>query len=536
MKLIQENPFRIAGVLVNATEREIIKQKSKLSKMASIGRQVDSELDFSFLNKVNRAEVKLINKAFSEIEHNQDKLRHSLFWLMKVNIFDELAINYLKNGDLRKAIEILDKVTNGKEITSKNFSSFNNISTLKLNSNYNAEIKEALELKLKLIESKNFSEFVHLVADHTLIINNHKQSEIFIDDILTQLKNNYSILEILNLFNNCSSHVQKYISKRFSEEPYRNIENQIENCKKKRKVNKENAYEYGLRLYTETKTDLSLLKSIIAQDELNYKTIADQLANEIMQCGIDYFNESQKNDSSEDYLESAKKLTKLADSIAVGKLAKDRAKDSLATLADMKDREINDAIEILNTVKLAYEKAINDIDAQVARMKLTMSYNQTIDYSKINIIKAKCLNWDKVVEVVSNGINMKNIDVIQRCLNQDKIMEYKSLVDFLLSKLDPIQKSKVKYLCFWKDVQINTSNETGACYIATMAFGDYDHPKVIELRKFRDEFLFKTILGRRFIHFYYKYSPKLVERLKDKKVINMIIRKGLDQFLKIIKK
>ncbi len=56
-------------------------------------------------------------------------------------------------------------------------------------------------------------------------------------------------------------------------------------------------------------------------------------------------------------LNHLKKLTKLADSIAVGKLTKDRAKDSLATLADMKDREVNQAIAILNSIKLALRKS-----------------------------------------------------------------------------------------------------------------------------------------------------------------------------------
>ncbi|MEZ4986232.1 MAG: hypothetical protein R2795_14530 [Saprospiraceae bacterium] len=58
-------------------------------------------------------------KAFSGIEQNQDKVSHSLFWFLKVNTFDETAINYLINGDKEKAVEIWDKVTNGKEVTSK---------------------------------------------------------------------------------------------------------------------------------------------------------------------------------------------------------------------------------------------------------------------------------------------------------------------------------------------------------------------------------------------------------------------------------
>jgi hypothetical protein len=82
----------------------------------------------------------------------------------------------------------------------------------------------------------------------------------------------------------------------------------------------------------------------------------------------------------------------------------------------------------------------------------------------------------------------------------------------------------------------SSSSSSGGCYIATMAYGDYDHPQVLELRKFRDEFLDKFYLGKQFIKFYYKYSPKLVEKLENKQSINNAIRRSLDQFVKLIKK
>lgn len=83
---------------------------------------------------------------------------------------------------------------------------------------------------------------------------------------------------------------------------------------------------------------------------------------------------------------------------------------------------------------------------------------------------------------------------------------------------------------------LNSLKKKEGCYIATMAYGDYDHPQVLELRKFRDDFLSKTKLGRSFIKLYYQYSPSLVEILKNKQGINLIIRKFLDQCIKTIKK
>ncbi len=75
----------------------------------------------------------------------------------------------------------------------------------------------------------------------------------------------------------------------------------------------------------------------------------------------------------------------------------------------------------------------------------------------------------------------------------------------------------------------------GGCYIATMAYGRYEHPQVMVLRDFRDNYLAKRNWGTKFIATYYKYSPKLVKHLKNKVFINRIVRNILNLFIKIIK-
>lgn len=77
---------------------------------------------------------------------------------------------------------------------------------------------------------------------------------------------------------------------------------------------------------------------------------------------------------------------------------------------------------------------------------------------------------------------------------------------------------------------------SSGCYIATMIYKDYNHPKVMVLRNFRDEFLLNYFVGREFVKFYYKYSPSLVELLKDKRSINNIIKKSLNMIIKLIDK
>lgn len=459
MELIQNNPYRIAGILSNATERELQKQKTKIKAYSKVGKELNSDYDFQVLDVITRTEDS-IDKAFSTIEQNQDKVNYALFWFLNANPFDNTAIDYLKNGDKDKALEIWEKVTENKDVNSKNFSAFNNLGTYKLLSQNQEDIKEGIEAKIKLIESDYFKNFVHSVADETFTIDHEKQIEKLVDELLPQFKNQYSNSEILQLFSNCNGSTQNYLSKKFTEEPLHNIESQISSSKNKRKNKRIDAYQCGLSLAANCKDDLVILQALLGVNDLKYKTIADQLANEIMQCGIDYFKESQEIDSREGYLEQTQKLTKIADRIAVGKLVKDRVKDSLKSLEEMKDQEINQAIALLSSIKLAYDKAIREIDAQVSEMLMSMSYNQTINYTKVDKMKATCLDWSKVVEIIKDGISMNDVETLQRCSNQSKVSEYKTLVDFLFSKIGPIQINKIRYLCYWKDVRAAQAKST----------------------------------------------------------------------------
>ena len=553
MKLITENPYRIVGILANATAREIQARKGKISAFAKVGKEITSDYDFPFFNPLQRTDV-AIDKAFSDIEQNQNKVEHSLFWFINLNTIDNTALQHLISGNKEKAIEIWNKLTDDKEVTPKNFSAFNNIGTLYLLDESKEEIKKGIIFKIKLIESDCFKDFVHSVADETFTIDKHKQIEILIDNILSNFKNYYSTSEIIEFFSNCNEITQKYLSKKFTDEPIHKIETQIELCTKKREKEKINAYKYGTELYNNTKIDLIQLKSILGSTNLQFKMLSDNIAKEILQCSIIYFNESQDQDKSNNYLEEAMRLVKLAESIAVNDATKNKVKENISTLEGMKDRELNQAIEALKTVKDAYDKACREIDKQVDdALHYDTGYGRIrnwdvyIDEKKVKVMKQKALAWDKVVELLKGTIPTKNIEKIRNANDSTKINEYKKLVDFLFSKLSPFQINEIKHIYYWKDVrteqaksaakQVGSSigKATDGCYIATMAYGSYEHTQVLELRKFRDEILKKTIAGRLFIKMYYSISPKLVEILKNRITINKIIRKGLNLFIKILR-
>jgi len=79
-----------------------------------------------------------------------------------------------------------------------------------------------------------------------------------------------------------------------------------------------------------------------------------------------------------------------------------------------------------------------------------------------------------------------------------------------------------------KKTPVDEKASNKLCYIATMAYGDYNHPQVIRLRKYRDEHLRTNFAGKLFITFYYIISPRIVRLFNGKVTINLLIRKFLD--------
>jgi hypothetical protein len=164
------------------------------------------------------------------------------------------------------------------------------------------------------------------------------------------LKNEFSTSEILSFFSKCNGSTRIYLSKKFTEEPIHNLESRIEKSKKHRKENKSNSYQIGLKLYSNSKEDLSLLKSLLDSSDLRLKTISDQLASEIMQCGIDYFKEFK---DTKDPSKEGLKLLKIANGIAIGNQTKDRVNENINGIREWSETAPikNDLAFITNSLK-----------------------------------------------------------------------------------------------------------------------------------------------------------------------------------------
>lgn len=86
----------------------------------------------------------------------------------------------------------------------------------------------------------------------------------------------------------------------------------------------------------------------------------------------------------------------------------------------------------------------------------------------------------------------------------------------------------------YRCMRINVEKAKG-CYVATSVYGSYDCPQVWALRRYRDMFLEKHLLGRAFIKCYYAVSPTAVEWFGETKWFNRMWRGILDNKVRKLK-
>lgn len=583
MNAIKDNPFRTLGLFSNATEKELQKQIATIKRYAEVGKSKSFDYDFPFLGDFKREEQSVASAA-SKIEQAKNKIHFSLFWFLNTNHIDEAALNHLKEANIDKATEIWMKMIQDNIITTKNYAAALNLSTLQLgmttlNGSFNPiQFKKCVELKGYIISSDAFLDFVRTVAGDNTGINKEAIRKEFVDEILQLLKpylnksNGITSVQLIDAFSSFTTETKQYITAKFTDKPLSSIDNQVEKTKKGRTDNANNEEESGVELFKNTKIDLAFLKNILGESNVNYQVVVNKVANEIVQCAINYF--IKHRDSNEyDPGDKAMNLLKMAKAISPNGHIKTRVDENIVQVQEWNDvkaerdrtKKIKDDLEF---IKIFLERSQGWVVSLVPFLQIKNSKELVVSCKpKLNNIKNILGSTDdfylKISSVVvgnAQGMLISAVNNVQESFQTDvilnRILAFSNMktvfegameVTTMLGSFDMTSELRFKYNSNKSTLQkilkqlegsLNpktNSESNGSCYIATMAYGSYDHPQVLQLRKFRDETLATSAYGRKFITGYYKASPKLVELLKGKPIINSAIRTLLNTFISITK-
>lgn len=579
MHIIQNNPYRTVGLLVGATAREQERQVKRLKQF--IEAEQDPQDDFSFptLGNFHRTLDK-VNEAASKLNLDSDKMSSALFWFYKGNpITDEPAFEAIKEADLDQVINIWTKLTSNGEVSQRNASAYSNLGTLYLSgilegTNTNeAILEQGISLKLKFLESDFIKDFKALATDETFKTTKKELQLLFLNQVQSEVEKSGIVTsnKFLDILTKQEFSAKEDFLKGFVQKPIEQIEKKVEEAKTKRKANKANAVNIGKALFEQTSENLKQLKSILGTSNLKFSSISDKVSDEILQCGIDYF--SHYKDSSTDPGSASMDLFRKAKTLAVGNIARQRCQENTENLQEW----IDDKPERDKQARILvdFEKLKNLIDEYEGRSETVANGKQLLASARpyLNNVKSVLGSTDELYLGLSSriasdaqGMCVSEINKLQEKFantydNATKIAAILLLkervneawdVTTTIGSMDLRQDFRTRYTQNRNSLSnlktqlaaVNTgggrsssggSSGSSGCYIATMAYGDYDHPQVMILRQFRDEVLDRSALGKWFIKTYYHYSPKLVERLKNQKTVNIIIRKALNQFIKLIK-
>lgn len=317
MNVLKNNPYRLLGVYTNSPTKERLANHNRMKAFLKVGKSVSFSLDLpQYLQPINRTDT-LVADADAKLALPKDQMFYALFWFIKTTPLDDIAFNHLIAGERSKAEEIWQK----KETLS---SLQNRIVCALMCDDY----KQALSCAETLYANMEYvNQFVSAVIGTGGNVDVTDLPFTFLDALCEEI----DVQKILPHIEN--SIWKKHISGKAINPLIDTIQNAIAIAKKSRGKGSQARLEAGEVLMKSTKATLQQLMSLLPKTDLQYQMIADKLGLEVLQCGIDYFNEADEADAAH----KAMKLQKYAKGIVVGQMAKDRCKENVDTLQKIID-------------------------------------------------------------------------------------------------------------------------------------------------------------------------------------------------------
>ncbi|MFP8487636.1 CFI-box-CTERM domain-containing protein [Gracilimonas sp. Q87] len=188
-----------------------------------------------------------------------------------------------------------------------------------------------------------------------------------------------------------------------------------------------------------------------------------------------------------------------------------RAAENFCKILEPKLDEHNFGLSTAELMELSQEQFNNLYKLLLSYFSIILT-EQSISGSRHERISlARSIVGNEYVDILKNNIDYRSdfkkflttttdtatdqVIVILKITNPDKEQIEQALVYMAYEYIRP---------------SLNKLGKNKFCYVATDIYQDQDHPKVVLLRKFRDEYLITNKVGRYFVAKYYENSPKLI--------------------------
>ena len=312
MNILQNNPYRLLGVYSNSPTKERLANHNRMKAFLKVGKPVSFPLDLlQYLTSINRTETSVV-EAEAKLTLPKDQILYAQFWFVKATPLDEVAFKHLLSDEIDKAEEIWQK----KECAS----SLQNLIVCSLMRN-----KYDFAIMCAEVLYGNTQYLNQLVSTIIGTGGNFDVSNLafsFLDILCDEI----GASKLLPFITNSSW--KEHLGERAVKPLVDSIQEAINIAQKSKGKGSNARLNAGEALRRNTRNAILQLKGFLSTNDIQYQMIADKLGLEILQCGIDYFNDSEEPDAAH----KAMSLQKYAKSIVVGQMAKDRCKENVDIL------------------------------------------------------------------------------------------------------------------------------------------------------------------------------------------------------------
>ena len=316
IKAITNNPYRILGVYSNSPKREQIANKGKMQAFLRVNKSMPFPLDLKgILPTIDRTQS-LIEYADSELALGAGQIKHAQFWFINKTPIDNVAFNHLVAGDIDVAMDLWKK--------SNNLYSLQNLFVCSL---IKGEYESAITEYAIPLYNQYAKVFVAEFDDKITI-----STTDLVDYIINELQGEN--VDLFRFHNSIEDTIwSKLIVEKRLNPLISKLDSLISEAKSTRGKGSTSRLNAGNKLKIASSPLLNTLASVISKNDSRYQIIADKIAQEVLQCSIDYYNDTYDADSPV----KALSLCEYALKVAVGQAAKQRCKENHAVIKNAAD-------------------------------------------------------------------------------------------------------------------------------------------------------------------------------------------------------
>lgn len=545
---IAENPYRTLGLAPTATERELAKRASDLRVYAEMGKTRQYETDCADLIPLRRSS-EAISSAADSLENPENRFFYATMWFWCRTPIDEMAFDAVKAGEASKGAALWLKSLAIEQGT-KAVSSSANLSVLQIarasSGSFNPVLwAQGMRAAGDVFSSPGFANHLRSVVGEAARLNIPALGQRFVDEThaayesLIGTPEGISPTAFLSAFDAFpAAMAQRAIDRLFGPRIHA-IESALAIASHARHQDPARACETGSDLLDAVEDSLLALRVGLGSGTVQFGLIADKVANESLQCTIDFFNDDESGDSS--VPRRAKAVAERCSHIASGSRVQDRIAQTI-TVYDKYERDRAERASVQSQIDVVLEVLHQFPPPPIPQSVLPgLSARAFNAYKRIrphlNAVRDK-VGPDSAIYVgltsfVTHVMMAVAIAVVNGGGNAASVIA-------LINELADLPKDDDTAAHYYRNAEAvrvmavasAAHSKSSGCFVATAIYGSPCAPEVEKLRGYRDAVLQPSVTGRLFVALYYRVSPLLARQVKQRPLLRRLVRPGIDALVR----